>query len=285
MTKNSLLLIYCSIFLLATLLIILFAIDFYSPSTYKVKNIDGDEFIAYKDGKIRFQRQGNEKHSIVLLHGFNGSLNNWNNVWPHLSSCASAIRLDIPGFGQSEWKSDDYSLPKQSQRIFQLLDSLNIETATLVGTSMGGSLSAWMAAEQPSRITSLVLAAPSGFPGSLDAGPIGSIVYRPGIVNRAIKTIATSSLYKYLFPDSRITQAVSVTSTYGKAWVDKISQIIQPTIIIWSEGDLRIPFQYSNKIMKLIPQAHLVQASKDAKHNIPGRNPELLADQICELQK
>ncbi len=266
-------------------MLLFLCIGIFSPGKYKVEKIPEQQFITFEDGKIRFQISANQEHSILLLHGFNGSMNQWNSLWPQLQSCSrSIVRIDIPGFGESEWQTDDYSLNTQAKRLIALMDFLKIKTVTLVGTSMGGSLGGWMAAEYPTRVTELIMVAPSGYPGSLNAGIVGSVVYRPGWINSLFSKISATAAYKYMFPDSRAQQALSVTASYGDSWVKALARIKQQTIILWSKTDTRVSFRNAVNIQKLITNSKVVVASNEAGHNISGLDSKLLAEQICTIQ-
>ena len=41
--------------------------------------------------------------AVLLLHGFNGQLSSWDPVWPHLVDCDRRFRLDLAGFGGSDF--------------------------------------------------------------------------------------------------------------------------------------------------------------------------------------
>lgn len=261
----------------------------YAPEHYQVEEIPDEQFINFKNGKIRLQTVGKGKQAILFLHGFNGSMNDWDNVWPLIQSSSGIlkntriIRVDIPGFGLSQWDTTDYSLQAQSQRFIALLDRLKIDSVILVGTSMGGSLSAIIAANNPDRVKAILMMAPSGYTDSLAAGLVGGLVYRPGMINRLISTVSTSPIYKTVFPQSRLLQALTVTGSYGSEWVKALKKITQPTRILWSKSDNRVDFKYAQIIRDLIPSSKLILASTKAGHNIPKLDAELLSREIFIL--
>ena len=59
------------------------------------------KFINLKDGsRIHYRDEGDiTKPAIILLHGFNGSLFNFERMVPFLSSEFRLISIDLPGFG------------------------------------------------------------------------------------------------------------------------------------------------------------------------------------------
>ncbi|HUQ42617.1 MAG TPA: alpha/beta fold hydrolase, partial [Candidatus Limnocylindrales bacterium] len=104
---------------------------------------------------------------VVLIHGVGGWAENWREVMaPIAASGRSAIAVDLPGFGESEspgrvahFGPRDAFYP---QFIIALLDTLGLDQAHLVGSSMGGSVAYMAAVTAPERVRSLTLAASGG---------------------------------------------------------------------------------------------------------------------------
>lgn len=254
-----------------------------SPSAPALIRVEGEQLHPAAGGVIRFEDRGAGRHALVFLHGFNGQLGHWNAVWSRLDGCGRALRLDAPGFGGSNWDTTDFSLPAQARRVIDFLDARGIERATLVGTSMGGSLAAWIAATHPDRVERVLLLAPSGYPDSLHyAGPYGLLV-RPGLPNRVAAAIARSGAYRAAFPDSRLLQAVSVTASYGAPWAEALGRIQAPVLLMWSRSDKS--FHAAAQVAAAIPRGRLVTLAADAGHLLPETRPELAAEAACRLAR
>ena len=96
---------------------------------------------------------------LLLLHGFTGSVANWQ---PHLAAFTShfqVITVDILGHGRSTSPSDPnrYTLPHVAADIIALLDGYAIENSALLGYSMGGRLALFLACHYPERFSHLIL--------------------------------------------------------------------------------------------------------------------------------
>ena len=203
MSHNKILLcVVISLFILFGLFV--YALTAQGPRVHSVKQISDSNFMQLDSGRVRYQDTRAEQEAILFLHGFNGQMSHWNSAWSELHDCARLIRMDIPGFGESEWQEDSYTLGAQGKRVIEFLDSLGVEQVTLVGISMGGSLAAWLAAEYPNRVTAVTLIAPSGLTGSLTFGGRFKRFYEPGLANDIGVTISQSNIYKMLFPRSEI---------------------------------------------------------------------------------
>ncbi len=110
------------------------------------------------DGHIVYYLEGGSGEPIVMLHGFGGDADNWTRFSRYLTKDYRVIAPDLPGFGDSSRiTTASYSIPKQVERIRQLLDQQGIAKAHLVGNSMGGYIAAWFAATYPDRVKSLAL--------------------------------------------------------------------------------------------------------------------------------
>ena len=94
---------------------------------------------------------------IVLLHGSGMSAPTWAPMLPHLQD-RRIHAYDLPGFGLS----DPYDYSGRTLRrhavaqVSSMLDALELERASLVGTSLGAMWSLCMALERPERVRSVV---------------------------------------------------------------------------------------------------------------------------------
>lgn len=253
------------------------------PSWYAADEVEGALMAEFSDGHIRYQDVGTGDTTFLFLHGFNGHLGQWHPVWRELEACACRrLRIDIPGFGESDWRTDDFGVQEQAQRIVALLDRLGIRRVVLVGTSMGASISAWIASHYPERVEQVVLMAPSGFPGSLTYPGLFGRLVRPGVLNSMATWIARTPLYGSLFPRSRALQALTVTASYGAPWQAALGQIRAPTLILWSRGDTTAASDAAERVHHAIPGSTLILLDEATGHSIPNSRPELVA-RVLEL--
>mgnify|MGYP003303872515 CR=1 FL=1 len=125
------------------------------------------KFLNLPDGtRIHYRDEGSSNRPIlVLLHGANGSLFNFEKLVPFLDDNFRVLTIDLPAFGLTgAVPSGDYSLQTSFKVIDSVLEHLNIESLILGGNSMGGGVSWRYAIENPKRIKGLVLLSSSGVP-------------------------------------------------------------------------------------------------------------------------
>lgn len=77
--------------------------------------------------------------AVLLVHGFPLNRRMWR---PQADALAKAgfrvITPDLPGFGESDAPTSDWSLPAYADVLIGLLDHLGVRQAAVCGMSMGG---------------------------------------------------------------------------------------------------------------------------------------------------
>lgn len=99
---------------------------------------------------------------ILFVHGLSGCWANWLEQMAVFADHHRVLAVDLPGFGHSPGRAGESSMPGYAQLLEELLSGLGIESATVVGNSMGGLIGAVLAASYPQRVERLVLVSPAG---------------------------------------------------------------------------------------------------------------------------
>jgi pimeloyl-ACP methyl ester carboxylesterase len=102
---------------------------------------------------------GGDGEIMLLVHGLGGSLANWDAVGPRLAKDRRVLAIDLPGFGMSP-PQPNYRLETHADAVVRFIESVG-PPVTLVGNSMGGLVSEFVAAERPDLVSRLVLVAPA----------------------------------------------------------------------------------------------------------------------------
>ncbi len=93
--------------------------------------------ISFRGRKINYSETGTGE-VIVLIHGYLETMEVWESFSKKLSKNFRVLRMDIPGHGLSETCGEINSMDIIAGNIKELLDSLGINRAFLIGHSMGG---------------------------------------------------------------------------------------------------------------------------------------------------
>ncbi|WJK12346.1 alpha/beta fold hydrolase [Pseudomonas fluorescens] len=105
-------------------------------------------------------------HPLLMLHGGGAGASGLSNYSRNIESLARQFRVivvDMPGYGRST-KGVDRKDPfgDLAGAMLGLLDTLNINSAHVVGNSLGGACALRMALDAPGRVSALVLMGPGG---------------------------------------------------------------------------------------------------------------------------
>ena len=93
---------------------------------------------------------------IILVHGLALDARMWDAQVPALSKIATIIRYDARGFGRSPRQGNEV-IYTHGDDLWMLANHLGIDSAVLVGLSMGGRIVLEAAVTAPERVTALVL--------------------------------------------------------------------------------------------------------------------------------
>lgn len=102
-------------------------------------------------------RAGEGPDPLVCLHGITAQHRAFNGLARHLSSSRSLTAVDLRGRGGSEKPESGYGLDAHAEDAIRTLDHLGLESAVLVGHSMGGFVALQTALRHPDRVRAIVL--------------------------------------------------------------------------------------------------------------------------------
>ena len=142
--------------------------------------VPANEKVAIADTHINFVKMGDDGSALLFLHGFGGDLNSWMFNQPVLAERHRTYALDLPGHGASGKAVADGSVPALSTTVAAFMDALNLETANVVGHSLGGAIALDLAARNPGRIRSLTLISTVGLGPEINRDYIEGFVAASG---------------------------------------------------------------------------------------------------------
>lgn len=98
-----------------------------------------------------------EAPPLIILHGFFASGRNWRQVAEKLAADYQVWLLDLRNHGASPHHAlMDY--PTMAADLLAFMDSHGLQTAHLLGHSMGGKVAMWFALHHPDRVAKLIVA-------------------------------------------------------------------------------------------------------------------------------
>jgi len=112
--------------------------------------------------KINFEHFNSfdkQKDSVLMLHGFTGSLDDWQEIHPSLDDRFNYIGIDIVGHGNSDSPKEisHYTTHSLVGYLDTILNHLAISQTILLGYSMGGRIALNFVVSRTQKIRGLIL--------------------------------------------------------------------------------------------------------------------------------
>ncbi|MCE9599969.1 MAG: alpha/beta hydrolase [Spirochaetia bacterium] len=110
-------------------------------------------------GKFHFvYTEGGNGETILMVHGFAGEKDHWTRMSAYLTDKYHVIAPDLPGHGLNDkLPEENYSIISQATRLHDFMQNFKVKKYHLVGSSMGGAISAYYASAYPDEILTLTL--------------------------------------------------------------------------------------------------------------------------------
>ena len=228
---------------------------------------------------------------VILIHGFGGSMWQWEYQQHALSQHFRVLTLDLPGSGLSDKPEIGYRPDQMLDYFVGFMDAVKIPHATLVGNSMGAGLAIGMALAHPTRVDKLVLidglpqqvmkkltspsvrraletSAPSWlvsfgnllFGGLMTESVLKEIVHdptllTPAVIDRSNRNRQRPGLIK------PILSARENLPLWESGFARRIEEIIHPTLVIWGEEDRVFPIAVGEELHQTIKGSRFVSIS------------------------
>ncbi len=101
---------------------------------------------------------------LVLIHGFCGSSQYWQEVIPALATEFRVIAPDLRGHGDSSAPDESYTMDKMADDLARLLDHLELPKVVMFGHSLGGYVTLAFAEKYADKLTGFSLVHSTAYP-------------------------------------------------------------------------------------------------------------------------
>src|SRR5215212_6402158 len=255
-----------------------------------------DEWEIELHGHRVIYRIAGDGPPVVLIHGMVNSSKHWERVALRLADRYTVVAPDLLGHGDSAAVRGDYSLGAHACSIRDLLTTIGIDRATVVGHSLGGGIAMQFFYQFPQRVERLVLISSGGLghevspllrgaalPGAatilraaahrrvldglwwsgkrLRERGVGTGVYLQAIA-RALRPLERADARKAFLQTLR-----SVIDVHGQrvSARDRLYLLRSyPALIVWGERDHTIPLSHGKAAHDAIPGSHFVTLPRAA---------------------
>lgn len=107
-------------------------------------------------GVVHYETHGRGR-PVILLHGWLESWDHWLGTMESLGRHHKTYALDFWGFGESGKQGESFTVQDYVEMVNQLMERLGIEQASILGHSMGGTVSLSLTLEHPARVQKVIV--------------------------------------------------------------------------------------------------------------------------------
>ena len=278
-------------------------------------------FAEVKSGRIAYFEKG-QGPVALFVHGVPLNGYHWRHVIDRVQHRRRCIAIDLMGLGYTEiGPSQDVSFTSQAHMIAEVMDAFGVERADLVGNDSGGAIAQIFAANNPKRLTSLVLTncdVHDGWPppqvqpliersrnGTL-ASVFQPFIDRPDLMRERYARGKSAPLFRsyadpsvltdeniqlYLQPLFSSQQRIEAFQRYWLGFDNAHTVAIHsalkalkvPTLIVWGLKDIFFDKKWAYWLKDTIPGARRVVEVEDGRLFFPEDRPDALIVPMLEL--
>lgn len=239
-------------------------------------------FVHVADGtRIHYEVTGRTGATpVLMIQGLGASKNAWNLQRIAMATRFRSISLDNRGAGRSDKPTQPFTLEQMADDAIAVLDAAGVETAHVVGASMGGVISQIIAVKYPHRVRSLTLvctacrnhpwrqellqtwAHTAEQKGMIEVGKeAAQWVMSPRSFRRLVPAFTWMGPLAALRPRRSFVSQIRAILDTRENLVDELSSITAPTMVIVGNQDILTPRGDSEEIAERVPDAELVVIS------------------------
>jgi pimeloyl-ACP methyl ester carboxylesterase len=243
--------------------------------------------VAFREGwveadgfRIRFMEAG-DGPALVHLHGAGGL--RLTPAHDLLSRTFRVIVFEMPGFGASPENQRTRDMPELAATMATAAAALRLDRFNLMGTSFGGKVALWLAAQRPEAVRALVLEAAAAI--------------RPEGMQPVSGTPAEIARRLYAHPErmppapavdpAQAAQSLALVGRLrgpgrDKALENRLRDLVTPALVVFGTLDSVIPPDMGRIYKELMPHSHLVFVY-DAGHAIAAERPEAFTEVVVDF--
>jgi pimeloyl-ACP methyl ester carboxylesterase len=225
---------------------------------------------------------------VIFLHGVTDSWRSFQGLLPLLPPQLRAFAISVRGHGESSRPEEGYRFTDMSGDLLAFMDALGLQTAAIVGHSMGSSIAQRFVIDHPSRVWALALmGAFATFQGeemrafvARDIRPL-----RDPISREFAEAWQRSTLARPMDPahfEAVIAETLKVPAFVWRAafdaflrtddMVDALKTVRVPTLLLWGARDAYTDRHGQERLHAAIPHSRLI-VHEEAGHALHWEDP------------
>jgi pimeloyl-ACP methyl ester carboxylesterase len=214
---------------------------------------------------------------LLLVHGLGGSTRWWARNVPALAYSYRVHVVDLAGFGRS--RRQRVALRDTAGLLVDWMDQLGLPRVSIVGHSMGGFISAYLAAQFPERVDRLVLVDAAVLPlerPSLEQAwrMVWGLRHFPLTL---LPVACTDALRAGPF-----TMISALRALLASDICLDLARIKAPTLILWGEHDATLPLPVGQRLHQALPHATF-RIIPGAGHQPMWTRPDVFNQEVAQF--
>jgi pimeloyl-ACP methyl ester carboxylesterase len=212
---------------------------------------------------------------LVFVHGFTTTAEFWREQVEAFSARHQMVRINLPGHGRSPRPEDrSYTIDAFVEDVLRVYRALEIDSAVLVGLSMGGTVAQNFTLTYPERVKALVLvgATPHGLGADVNVDNVleaiddlGVVAASQKVIERSFGSAASPALIDFAKHEVAQTPAFvarqAIRSLNASDSRERLGDIRVPTLVVVGEEDIITPPKESQILADGIPNSRLYNIS------------------------
>lgn len=244
-------------------------------------------YVVNKGARLYWNQRGNGP-PVLMIMGLSFTHEMWFRVAPAIANEYTAIVFDNRGMGRSDVPRGPYTMARMASDARAVLDAAGMESAHVIGASMGGMIAQELALRHPERVRSLILGCTTsrGLFGKWPEFQHGPREWNGDRVER--ERSLRPLLYAEATPSALIEEDVRVrcgcTWSY-KGFLNQFAGILMwsayrrlpriqvPTLVVHGDEDRLVPPENGRVLASRIPAARF-ELLRGAGHILVTDQPE-----------
>src|SRR5262245_22940586 len=231
---------------------------------------------------------------IIFIHGPGSSSRDWYLVGPELLDSYRVLAMDLRGHGESQHPECCFTIEDYERDVIAFMDALKIDSATIVGHSMGSFIAERIALDFPERVQKLILISASDKATGNDkydrlygAAQTSRGLSDPAVLDKWNKTATVMPIPDVMTTKSNNERAATapdvwkgdLKSILAEDNSARLSGIKAPTLILWGDQDHVFGKEDQDRLRAEIPNAQF-KSYPGAGHTVQWEMPKEVAADI-----
>ncbi|RMW39809.1 MAG: alpha/beta hydrolase [Nitrosopumilus sp.] len=257
-----------------------------------------EKFLQIDGNKIRYLESGNSEKTLVLIHGLGASAERWEQVIPIFAEKFRVVIPDLIGFGYSDKPLADYTIDFFSDFLGKFMQTANIEFPYLIGSSLGGQISAEYTASNQNDVDKLILVSPSGVmkqsTPALDAYIMAALYPNEQNAKTAFELmegsgesvdqkIVSNFIERMQLPNAKLAFMSTILGLKNAEIITKkLPSILNETMLIWGSDDPVIPIHHADDFVASLTDCRFVRMD-GCGHTPYVQAPQAFSEKVLDF--